>query len=74
MDGFERKSEGTDMLLIMAATMLLDATNFPGTFDAHLEIISELVQKKVVQDEVLEDLAEMLLTWVRERRIYFRHC
>ena len=49
------------MLLKMAANMLLDATHFPATFDRYLEIIFELARSN--EDDVLEDLAEMLLTW-----------
>ena len=41
--------------------MLLDATHFPATFDRYLEIIFELARSN--EDDVLEDLAEMLLTW-----------
>ena len=66
LGAFEKKSKETSGLLTMAANMLLDATSFPATFDTHLEIISELVLGKEVPDDVQDDLAELLLTWVRE--------
>ena len=62
LNGFERKCTEICALLKTAANMLLDATHFPATFDSHLEIISELVWRNE-DDDVLEDLAEMLLTW-----------
>ena len=54
----------TNGICFMMKFILLGATHFPAIyfFDSYLEIITEHVQKNE-DDDILEDLAEMLLTW-----------
>ena len=65
MEGFIHKSSGEAPLLTATATMLLEASLFPGTFDTHLSILSHLMERTPPTSDVIEDLVEMLVAWVR---------
>lgn len=65
MEGFIHKSSGEAPLLTATATMLLEASLFPATFDTHLSILSHLMEGTPPTNDVIEDLVEMLVTWVR---------
>lgn len=65
MEGFIHKSSGEAPLLTATATMLLEASIFPATFDTHLSILSHLMEGTPPTSDVVEDLVEMLVTWVR---------
>lgn len=62
--GFKRVTKGDIPLLSSTATMLLEVTMFPATFDSHLSILTHLIRGSMPSDEVTCDLAEMLLKWV----------
>ena len=66
LNGFSHKSSGDVPLLLTAATMLLEASHYPATFDTHLSILCHLIDKTTPTSDVLDDLAEMLLFWVRQ--------
>lgn len=65
LNGFPHKSSGDVPLLLTAATMLLEASHFPATFDTHLSILCHLIEKTTPTSDILDDLVEMLVFWVR---------
>ena len=66
LQGFSRVTKGDNPLLTSTATMLLEATMFPATFDSHLSILTHLIRGSKPSEEVVCDLAEMLLKWVNQ--------
>lgn len=64
VNSFPHKSTADSVLLMSAATMLLEASAFPATFDTHLSILSHLIESTTPTDDILDDLAEMLVSWV----------
>ena len=68
LDGFIHKSSGDVPLLQAAATMLIETSVYPASFDTHLSILVHLITSTPPSNDVLEDLAEMLVSWVREER------
>lgn len=65
LNGFVHKSSGEVPLLQAAATMLIEASLYPASFDTHLSILAHLIQSTPPTSDVLEDMAEMLVSWVR---------
>ena len=68
-----RQLEDTE-LLVSAATMLVDATTYPGVFDECAEELARLVRVKSCSQDELMDLADMLLIWVMESYHIYRYC
>ena len=64
LNGFPHKSSGDIPLLLTAATMLLEASHYPATFDTHLSILCHLLEKTTPTSDILDDLVEMLVFWV----------
>ena len=64
LEGFDRKSSDDDPVLVEAATMLIEATMYPGTYDDHLRELSETIKSNPPSDEVLQDVGQMLIKWV----------
>ena len=65
LQGYERRHKTDTSLLTAIATMLLEVTTYPGTYDMHAQVLTRIVLGcSPVEDELL-DLAEMLLVWVR---------
>ena len=64
LNGFPHKSSGDVPLLLTAATMLLEASHYPATFDTHLSILCHLLEKTTPTSDILDDLVEMLVFWV----------
>ena len=58
-----RQDEDTE-LMVSAATMLVDATTYPGAFDECAEELARLARDKTCSQDELMDLADMLLIWV----------
>ncbi|XP_019849559.1 PREDICTED: uncharacterized protein LOC109580618 [Amphimedon queenslandica] len=63
LNRFPHKSSGDVPLLLTAATMLLDASHHPATFDTHLSILCHLIEKTTPTSDILDDLVEMLVFW-----------
>ena len=64
LNGFPRETSGEVPALTAVASMLLEATTHPGTFDTHLSLLTNLMKRYPPSDELLIDIAELLITWV----------
>jgi hypothetical protein len=64
LEGFNCKSPHDTPLLMTAATMLIEASFHPASFDTHMDILVHMIERTPPTPEILEDLAEMLITWV----------
>lgn len=63
LNGFPRETSGEVPALTAVASMLLEATTHPGTFDTHLSLLTNLMKRYPPSDELLIDIAELLITW-----------
>ena len=64
LNGFPRETSGEVPALTAVASMLLEATTHPGTFDTHLSLLTNVMKRYTPSDELLIDIAELLITWV----------
>jgi hypothetical protein len=64
LKGFNCINPHDTPLLMAAATMLIEASFHPASFDTHMDILVHMIERTPPTPEILEDLAEMLITWV----------